>query len=149
MAKAEQPSGTSLHLEKLCPCRRNVFSPRSPTPSSFGTGGAPAGFTVLGLQFDAVEGRDYRLVMKPPEGDIFHIRGTFLTVEAPRRLAYTFVYEEPGPDDQETLVTLTFEPTELGTRLILDHGQFMTAPRWQLHRDGWTETLERLERFLL
>jgi len=37
----------------------------------------PAGFTVLSLQFDPVEGTDYRIAMKPPEGDIFHIRGTF------------------------------------------------------------------------
>jgi uncharacterized protein YndB with AHSA1/START domain len=109
----------------------------------------PAGFTVPALQFDAVEGRDYRIVMKPPEGDVFYISGTFIAVESPRRLRFTFVYEEPDPDDQETLVTLTFEPADQGTRLILDHGPFKTASRWQLHRDGWTETLERLERSLL
>jgi uncharacterized protein YndB with AHSA1/START domain len=87
--------------------------------------------------------------MKPPDGDVFHIRGTFLAVEAPRRLAYTFVYEEPHPDDQETLVTLTLVPTDPGTRLVLDHGPFKTDARLQLHRVGWTETLERLERSLL
>ena len=87
--------------------------------------------------------------MKPPEGDVFGFRGTFVAVEAPRRLAYTFVYEEPDPDDLETLVTVTFEPTDPGTRLILDHGPFKTAPRWDLHRAGWTDTLERLERHLL
>jgi len=109
----------------------------------------PAGFTVLSLQFDPVEGTDYRIAMKPPEGDIFHIRGTFRAVEAPRRLAYTFSYEEPDPDDQETLVTLTLEATDRGTRLVLNQGPFKTAARWELHRDGWTETLERLERSLV
>ena len=109
----------------------------------------PAGFTVLSLQFDPVEGTDYRIAMKPPEGDIFHIRGSFRAVEAPRRLAYTFSYEEPDPDDQETLVTLTLEATDRGTRLVLNQGPFKTAARWELHRDGWTETLERLERSLV
>jgi uncharacterized protein YndB with AHSA1/START domain len=82
--------------------------------------------------------------MKPPDGDIFHLTGTFRTVEAPHRLASTFVCQEPDPDDRETLVTLSLEPEEPGTRLILDQGPFKTMPRWELHRGGWTETLERL-----
>jgi uncharacterized protein YndB with AHSA1/START domain len=95
-----------------------------------------------------VEGSDYRITMQPPEGDAFHIRGTFRAVEAPRRLAYTFVYEEPDPDDQETLVTLIFEPAEQGTRIVLEQGPFKSAARWALHRDGWTQTLERLAQYL-
>jgi uncharacterized protein YndB with AHSA1/START domain len=149
MTKADQPSGTRLHLEKALPASPERVFAAFVDAEQFRNWWGPAGFTVAGLQLDVAEGRDYRIVMKPPEGDVFHIRGTFLTVEPPRRLAYTFVYEEPDPDDQETLVTLMFEPTDLGTRLILDHGQFKTAPRRQLHRVGWTETLERLERSLL
>jgi uncharacterized protein YndB with AHSA1/START domain len=64
-------------------------------------------------------------------------------------LAFTFSYEEPDPDDQETLVTLTFEAGNPGTRLVLDQGPFKTAARWDLHRDGWAQTLERLELALL
>jgi uncharacterized protein YndB with AHSA1/START domain len=108
----------------------------------------PAGFTVPKLRFDPVGGAEYRLSMKPPEGEIFHIRGSFRVVEAPRRLAYTFVYEEPDPDDRETLVSLTFEPADSGTCLVLDQGPFETEPRRQLHRVGWTETLGRLTRHL-
>lgn len=63
-------------------------------------------------------------------------------------LVYTFIYEEPDPADRETLVTLTFESVDPGTRVILDHGLFKTAERLELHRVGWTETLERLERSL-
>jgi uncharacterized protein YndB with AHSA1/START domain len=149
MTKAKRASGTRLHLEKALPASPEHVFAAFVDAEHFRNWWGPAGFTVAGLQLDVAEGRDYRIVMKPPEGDVFHIRGTFLTVEPPRRLAYTFVYEEPDPDDQETLVTLMFEPTDLGTRLILDHGQFKTAPRRQLHRVGWTETLERLERSLL
>jgi uncharacterized protein YndB with AHSA1/START domain len=87
--------------------------------------------------------------MQPPDWDVFHIRGTFREVEPPRRLAFTFIYEEPDPDDQETLVTLTFDSTDPGTRVILDQGQFKTAARLELHREGWTDTFERLERSLV
>ena len=108
----------------------------------------PVGFTVVGLQFRPVEGTDYRIEMQPPEGNVFHIRGTFRAVDAPRRLAFTFIYEEPDPDDQETLVTVRFEPAGQVTRVVLDQGPFKTAARLALHRDGWTQTLERLEEFL-
>ena len=87
--------------------------------------------------------------MQPPDGGVFHIRGTFRAVEASRRLIFSFIYEEPDPDDQETLVTLAFEPTDLGTRVILDQGPFKTTARLELHRVGWTETLGRLERSLI
>jgi uncharacterized protein YndB with AHSA1/START domain len=149
MAETEQPSVTRLRLEKALPAPPERVFAAFVDAEEFRSWWGPAGFTVPGLQFDVVEGREYRIVMKPAEGDVFHIRGTFLAVEAPRRLAYTFVYEEPDPDDQETVVTLIFEPTDSGTRLILDHGPFKTEPRRQLHRVGWTETLDRLERSLL
>ena len=109
----------------------------------------PVGFTVVGIDFRPVEGAGYRITMQPPEGDVFHIRGTFRAVDTPRRLDYTFVYEEPDPDDQETLVTLSLEPADYATRIVLDQGPFRTAARLELHRDGWTQSLERLEEFLV
>ncbi len=86
--------------------------------------------------------------MQPPEGDAFHLRGEFRAVEPPRRLEYTFVWEEPDPDDQETVVTLTFERVGENTRLSLDQSPFRTDARYELHEGGSTETLERLERSL-
>jgi uncharacterized protein YndB with AHSA1/START domain len=148
MAPPEPPPATRLRLEKLL---------RAPPERVFGAftdaeqlrrWWGPFGFTVASLQFDAAEGTDYRITMQPPEGDVFHIRGTFRAVAAPRRLSYTFIYEEPDPDDQETLVTLTFDPNDAGTRLVLDQAPFKTAARLELHRDGWTDTLERLEQSL-
>jgi uncharacterized protein YndB with AHSA1/START domain len=101
------------------------------------------------VQLDVREGGQYRITMQPPEGQAFHLRGEFLEVAVPRRLRYTFVWEEPDPDDQETVVTLTFERSGENTRLVLDQGPFKTDARYELHRGGWTETLERLERAVM
>lgn len=141
-------SGTRLRLEKVlhAPPERvfGAFVDPEQLPSWFG----PAGFTARGLHDVAVQGSDFRIAMQPPEGDAFHIRGTFGALEAPRRVEFTFVYEEPDPDDQETLVTATFEPVGQGTRVVLEQGPFKTAERLALHRDGWTDSLERLAQSL-
>ena len=149
MAEADPSGGAQLHLEKvMVPPPERVFAAFIDAEQVRRWWG-PAGFTVPRLQFDAVEGSDYRLAMQPPDGDVFHIRGTFRAVEAPRRLIFSFIYEEPDPDDQETLVALSFEPADRGTLVILDQGPFKTAARLELHRDGWTDTLDRLERSLV
>jgi uncharacterized protein YndB with AHSA1/START domain len=138
-----------LDLEKILAAPQERVFAAFVDPEQLRRFWGPEGFTVERLEFEAVEGTDYRIAVQPPEGDAFHIRGTFRAVEAPSRLAFTFIYEEPDPDDQETLVTLTFEPADPGTRVTLDQGPFKTAVRLELHRDGWTDTLERLERSLV
>jgi uncharacterized protein YndB with AHSA1/START domain len=147
--ESEQAAGTRLHLEKIIVMPPERVFAAFVDAEQLRRWWGPAGFTVPNLQFDAVADADYRIVMQPPDGDVFHIRGTFRVVEAPRRLIFTFIYEEPDPDDQETLVTLTFEPTDPGTRVILEHGLFKTPARLELHRNGWTDTLQRLERSLV
>jgi uncharacterized protein YndB with AHSA1/START domain len=148
MGTTEPQPGTQLRLEKILPVPPErvfaVFVDAGQLPHWFG----PTGFTASGLRFDASEGRDYRIAVQPPEGDAFHIRGTFRAVEAPRRLAFTFLYEEPDPDDRETLVTVTFEPAEEGTRVVVEQGPFRTPERSALHRDGWADSLRRLEQAL-
>ena len=86
--------------------------------------------------------------MQPPEGEAFHLRGGISAVDPPRRLVYTFEWEEPDPDDQETVVTLWFLDDYMGTKLVLDQGS--SQPRLASHstQAGWTDTLERLAGFL-
>jgi uncharacterized protein YndB with AHSA1/START domain len=142
------PSGLSLHLEKV------LRTPRARIFTAFVDEGAlaawwgPKDFTVPKVEICAREGKRYRLTMQPPEGAAFHITGEFHEVEPPQRLVYTFEYEEPDPDDQETVVTLSFVDVAEGTRLVLDQWPFATKARLALHETGWAETLDRLERFL-
>jgi uncharacterized protein YndB with AHSA1/START domain len=95
----------------------------------------------------SVNGR-YRFTMKPPDGEPFHLSGTFLEIAPPGRLVYTFNWDEPTPDDTETVVTLTLEAHDGGTRVSLSQGPFTTEERLALHRDGWTDSFEKLRNVL-
>ena len=86
--------------------------------------------------------------MQPPEGQLFHLRGAFLEVDRPRRLSYTFEWEEPDRDDQETVVRLAFRGSGDVTELVLEQGPFATEARLDLHRAGWTDAFVRLDRHL-
>ena len=141
-------AGLKLHLEYvLAKPRERVFA-AFVEPDSLAEWWGPRGFTSHTIELDLREGGRYRIAMQPPEGDVFHLRGEFREIVPPNRLVYTFEWEEPTPDDRQTLVMLTFERVDGGTRLILDQGPFATDERYALHERGWSETLERLEGWL-
>jgi uncharacterized protein YndB with AHSA1/START domain len=104
----------------------------------------PKGFTSPAIDLDPRVGGSYRITMQPPEGDVFHLSGEFLAVDPPSRLSYTFRWDEPTPDDRETVVTLSLRAVNGSTNVILDQGVFTTQERLALHTQGWTDSLERL-----
>jgi uncharacterized protein YndB with AHSA1/START domain len=108
----------------------------------------PKGFTVPSLDYRARVGETYRIEMRPPDGEAFWLTGEFREVDPPVRLAYTFVWEDPDPDDVRTLVSLSFRDLEGSTGVALTQGLFKTEARRALHLDGWTDTFDRLEAFL-
>jgi uncharacterized protein YndB with AHSA1/START domain len=61
-------------------------------------------------------------------------------------LAFTFVYDEPSPDDVETHVELSLVDGGGSTQLHLTHGAFKTDDRRALHDKGWSDSLDKLAR---
>jgi uncharacterized protein YndB with AHSA1/START domain len=114
----------------------------------------PHGFTIPAAELNLAEGGRYRFRMTPPDGEPFHLSGEFLEIDPPWRLVYTFRWEEPTPDDRETVVDLSLGSTgSLGSRgngtlLVLSQGLFLTEERLALHRSGWTESFEKLQAVL-
>jgi uncharacterized protein YndB with AHSA1/START domain len=104
----------------------------------------PEGFTCPDITMDARVGGAYRIAMQPPEGELFYLSGDFLEVEPPSRLAYTFRWEPPDPDDRETVARLALHPSDRATEVALVQGPFATHARRELHKAGWTDTFVRL-----
>jgi uncharacterized protein YndB with AHSA1/START domain len=108
----------------------------------------PSGFTIPEVELDLRVGGRYRFGMQPPDGEMFHLAGEFLAIEQPSRLVYTFRWEEPDPDDRETVVTLSLGTDGKTTAVSLSQGLFATEARLALHRSGWTDSFEKLRRLL-
>jgi uncharacterized protein YndB with AHSA1/START domain len=86
--------------------------------------------------------------MQPPEGDPFYLTGEFREIDPPIRLDYTFIYEEPDPDDVDTLVSLSLRDLGESTEVAFTQGPFKTDARRALHQEGWTDSFDKLERLV-
>jgi uncharacterized protein YndB with AHSA1/START domain len=143
-----EPSGIWLHLEvELSAPAAAVFEALTDPQQLPGWWG-PHRFTTPSIDLALHVGGRYRFAMQPPDGALFHLQGEYLEIEAPRRLVYTFRWEEPDPDDVDTVAILSLLDLEGATRLSVDQGAFATEPRCELHRQGWSDSLQRLRTWL-
>ena len=141
------PAGLLLTLSEGVTAPRDRIFQLLTAPELLSQWWGPRGVTMPEIEIDPRSGGRYRFTMQPPDGSPFHLSGEFREV-SPSRLAFTFRYEEPTPDDRETLVTLSFRDRDGSTAVALEQGAFRTEARRELHRDGWGESVDRLERLL-
>ena len=137
-----------LELERVLPAPPQVAFATFSDAKELAKWWGPEGFTIPSLEFQPRVGETYRIEMQPPEGDPFHLTGEFREVDPPARLAYTFVWEPPDPDDVENVVRLSFRDLGDSTAISLAQGPFKTEARRALHRDGWTDGFNKIERLL-
>ena len=138
-------SGFTLHLQTTVAAPPSRVFELLTDPREVQRWWGPHGFTTPRIDMDLRVGGSFRFTMQPPEGEAFHLRGVFAEIVPGERLAYTFVWEEPDPDDVETFVTLSLREVAGGsTELLLDHRAFATEGRLALHHGGWSDAFERL-----
>ncbi len=137
-----------LELKRVVPAAPSVVFGAFSAADELAEWWGPKGFTVTSLEFKPRVGGSYRIEMQPPEGDPFYLTGEFREVDSPARLVFTFVYEDPDPDDVETLAELSFRDLGESTEVVFAQGPFKTEARRELHRNGWTDSFDRLEQFI-
>ena len=145
---ATRPDGLTLELRRTLPFAPQRTFEVFTDPSELARWWGPEGFSIPSLEFDPSVGKSYRIEMQPPEGDAFYLTGEFQVVDPPTRLAYTFRWEDPDPDDVETVVDLSFRDFGESTEVVFTQGLFKTEARRALHRDGWTDGFNKLEALL-
>ena len=138
------PSGLVLSLRCVLDAPRERIFNALTEPARLAVWWGPHGFTTPHAVLDLNVGGRYRFTMQPPEGEPFHLSCEFLEIDPPSRLVYTFRWEEPDPDDRETVVVLSLDAVGDATEVSLWQGEFATEARLALHRGGWTDSLAKL-----
>ena len=90
-------------------------------------------------------GGSFRFTRQPPDGEAFHPSGQFVEIQPPSRLRFTFRWDEPAPDDRETVVDLSLDFLVGRTTVTLTQSEFATKERLELHRSGWADSFEKLD----
>ena len=91
---------------------------------------------------DAREGGRFSIIMQVGDDKISH-SGSYLTVDRPRRLVFS--WESPFSSDDST-VTLNFTALDEGsTHIELTHVKFLNEEARSNHEGGWGNILDKLD----
>jgi len=105
----------------------------------------PEGYDIPVHALDVRPGGRWRTTMRHASGRELTVSGMYRNIEPPRRLVFTWGWEdEKGVRGHETEVTVTFEATPGGTRLVLLQQTFETKESRDRHSHGWSSTFNKL-----
>lgn len=107
----------------------------------------PDGMSCPVCEVDLRVGGAYRACLRGDSGEHW-VSGAYRVIEPPRRLAFTWAWEENGRRGPESVVEIDFAAAGPNTRLVLTHRGFETAELREAHGRGWGSTFVSLERFL-
>jgi uncharacterized protein YndB with AHSA1/START domain len=136
---------TTLRLERLIPSPPEVLFAFFVEPDQLLRWWAPDGCEPSIDALDASPGGRWRTILHRPDGSRIATSGIYRIVEPPRRLAFTWAWEDQsGARGHETEVTVSFEPVPGGTRLVLVQQRFESGPARDNHTRGWSASLDRI-----
>jgi len=103
-----------------------------------------AQLTTPQVEVDLRVGGRYRITMQHRDGQTYTVGGIYQTIEPPKKLAFTWLWEGEAAE-LETLVTIEFiEHAANETEVILSHRGFAQERTRQQHEEGWQNTLTQL-----
>lgn len=110
----------------------------------------PRDFEARSFTQDARVGGKWRGMLHPLKGgrDLWQ-GGTFLEIDPPSRVSYTFAWDdEKGKPSEETVVTLDFEAHGNETKLTFHQTGFTSEGERDGHHGGWGETFDKFQEYL-
>lgn len=105
-----------------------------------------ADVTLTVLAFDFRLGGSYRFAYDVPGGQRMLVGGSFVAIERPSRLVFSWLIEPPDEHagiDSEVIVTL--RPHHASTELTIVHTRLERADAEWRHEQGWRGALDLLE----
>lgn len=144
-----ETTATTLRISRMIPASiENVFEAWT-NPDILSKWAAPEGINHISYDVDLRVGGSYTLVMRNDDGALHTAFGTYVEIDPPHRLAYTWDWKEDEYRmDVETLVTVQLKAVGNATEVLLTHERFPAEEAVAGHNEGWTSCLNRLEGLL-
>lgn len=127
-----------IRIERLIPAPIDEVFAAWTDPKTMADWLSPVGRAEV--EADVRVGGKFRLAMVGDGVQIDH-EGEYVTIEPPRSLSFT--WRSPYTMGIASMVTVTLEPHERATRLVLVHEQLPDEAA-ESHRGGWASILDRL-----
>jgi uncharacterized protein YndB with AHSA1/START domain len=138
-------SETTLHLVRLIPSPPEALFKLWTEPAQLARWWAPDGLEAQVDVLDTTVGGRWRIILRRPDRSELAMSGVFVVVEPPRRLAFTWAWEDADrARGHATEVTVSFEPAPGGTRLVLVQQRFESRQARDNHTRGWTMSFDRM-----
>lgn len=142
-------SETTLRLERLIPSPPEVLFTLWTTPAQLVRWWAPEGYVASVHDLDTRPGGRWRVAMLRSDGGVVVTSGVYRIVDPPRRLAFTWAWEDQsGARGHESEVTVSFEAMPGGTRVVLVQQRFESKHARDNHNVGWSACFDRLTKIV-
>lgn len=143
MAIEERTTTYALRLARNLKAPRDKVFRAWTTPEELKRWSAPGDYTNPLVEVDLRVGGRFRIHMRAPNGAVHQATGVYREVDPPRKLVYTWLWEE-DPSVRETLVTVEFHERGGSTEVVLTHDLFPSEEARAEHEKGWAGCLEKL-----
>jgi uncharacterized protein YndB with AHSA1/START domain len=92
-------------------------------------------------------GGRFRIIFGGAQGTDHEVTGVYKEVVPNRKLVFTWTWPRTTPE-RESVVTIVLKAAGSGTQLDFRHEQLFDESVRDGHRRGWSESLDKLERYL-
>lgn len=157
--RAPEPAGFYVEISRVFDAPRALVYEAFTNPAMLAQWMGPRGFAAMDIEHDVRPGGKWRLRLHKADAetacdsggqDDLWQAGTYLEVDPPKRLVYTFSWEgRVDIPSFETAITATFRELEGKTVMDFKQGPFGTAAWRDGHEIGWTSSFDRFAEFLL
>ena len=149
---AEAPARPTLKMQRTFDAPRELVWRAWSNPEILVLWMGPVEWPAVSARCDFRVGGEWRVCLRSPEtGQDLWQGGVYTEIDAPRRLAFTFRWDESHEDGTpvDTQVTVDLTETANGqTVMDFTHEGLKSEQSLTGHRHGWTSTADRLEAWL-
>jgi uncharacterized protein YndB with AHSA1/START domain len=151
VAEAVAPARPTLRMQRTFDAPRALVWRAWSNPEIMVLWMGPVEWPAVSATCDFRVGGAWRICLRSPTtGENLWQGGVYTEIDAPRRLAFTFRWDESHEDGPPVDTQDTVDLTEADGRTIMDftHEGLKSEQSLTGHKHGWTSTADRLEAWL-